>query len=37
MPALKSWYDSDQYAEFKVIRQSSSDSDIVAVQGDDIA
>lgn len=34
MAALKSWYDSDEYAEFKAIRQSSADSDVVAVQAD---
>ncbi|MEX2454111.1 MAG: DUF1330 domain-containing protein [Rhodospirillaceae bacterium] len=37
MAALQSWYESDAYAEFKAIRQSSSNSDVVAVQGDDIA
>lgn len=33
MMALKSWYDSGAYAEFKKIRVSSSDSDIVATEG----
>ena len=33
MEALKKWYASDEYAEFKDIRQSSSSSDIVAVTG----
>lgn len=35
MNKLKAWYSSDEYAEFKEIRQNSSDSDIVAVFADD--
>lgn len=33
MGALKAWYDSDEYARLKTIRQSSATSDVVAVQG----
>ena len=33
MAALKAWYDSDDYAELKKMRQSSSSSNIVAVEG----
>lgn len=37
MARLKSWYESDEYAELKKIRQSSSASDIVAVEGGESA
>lgn len=37
MACLKSWYDSDAYADLKHIRQSSSVSDVVAVEGDESA
>lgn len=33
MAALKAWYDSDEYASLKAIRQNSSSSDFVAVEG----
>jgi uncharacterized protein (DUF1330 family) len=33
MAALKAWYNSDDYAELREIRQHSSSSDFVAVQG----
>jgi uncharacterized protein (DUF1330 family) len=36
MGALKSWYGSDDYSRLKDVRQSSSSSDIVAVEGQDI-
>ena len=36
MAALKAWYQSDDYARFKEIRQSSSSSDVVAVESVDI-
>ena len=32
MTALKAWYDSDEYAELKSIRQQSAVSDAVAVE-----
>lgn len=33
MPALTAWYGSDDYAPLKAIRQNSSSSDFVAVEG----
>jgi len=33
MTALKAWYDSDDYAPLKAIRQNSSSSDFIAVEG----
>lgn len=33
MATLKAWYDSDEYAELKEMRKSSSSSNIVAVEG----
>lgn len=36
MAALKAWYDSDDYAGLKAIRQGSSTSDVVAVEGGDL-
>lgn len=33
MSSLKGWYNSDDYAPLKAIRQSSATSDIVAVEG----
>lgn len=33
MDSLKSWYESDDYATLKEIRQQSSSADVVAVEG----
>jgi uncharacterized protein (DUF1330 family) len=33
MAALKRWYESDDYAELKAIRQASAECDVVAVEG----
>lgn len=33
MASLRAWYDSDDYAPLKTIRQNSSLSDFVAIQG----
>lgn len=33
MNALKAWYNSDDYARLKAIRQASAISDVVAVEG----
>lgn len=33
MATLKAWYDSDDYAELKEMRKSSSSSNIIAVEG----
>jgi uncharacterized protein (DUF1330 family) len=33
MAALKAWYDSEDYAPLKQIRQSSAISDVIAVEG----
>ena len=33
MAALKAWYNSEDYAELKAIRQRASESDFVAVKG----
>ena len=33
MAALKGWYDSDDYAELKAMRQRSSSANIIAVDG----
>lgn len=36
MATLKAWYQSDDYAKFKAIRQKSSSSDVVAVEGEEV-
>ena len=33
METLKAWYQSDDYAQLKAIRQAASESDVVAVNG----
>jgi uncharacterized protein (DUF1330 family) len=34
MDSLKAWYDSDDYAELKAVRQQGAVCDVVAVEGD---